>query len=183
MSDRWAASISIGGRVPLAVARDLLDVITEEGVSLDYGEMAWAPQEVDDLMEKSEGGSLTLCNDEAKWGEFRDLEIFLTNNKIAFDRSSSGYYEYAPEIVQYRPEMGAPSWITDTEGRKLVDRDSVKNAIGLIGPYPSVSANSPESAFVKAMDEALGPDVEDLKPFEIVPRLRTTRRRNAEHGD
>jgi len=179
MGDRWAAEIRIGGKITGATAQKLLPVVCAEGASLAYGDAAWQPTSVDELRDKrSEDGLLTLFNDQASWGEFDDLERFLRMNKVAFDRSSSGYYEYGAEIVQYRPSIGLQTWRTDG-GTKLVPTEKILLAVQKF--ERSACRILKVDDFLRSLRRAIGPDVPGLEPFEVIPA--PTRRRHAKQGD
>jgi hypothetical protein len=45
---------------------------------------------------------LSICDSEARWGRFEDLEAFLVSYDIPFDRYSDGKYEYDPEWISFR---------------------------------------------------------------------------------
>ena len=59
-------------------------------------------------------------------GEFDDLEEFLREHRIAFDRFSEGKYEYDPERVTYRPDQGVEKCLTTESGNPIVEVASLQ---------------------------------------------------------
>lgn len=107
MGERMPAVILIGGRVPGVLVPQLCAVITAAGASIDWGDACFRPSTAQDLLdnraEHDEALVLQLCDDQASWGEFKDLEAFLVQHGIAFDRISEGRWEFDPEWVSFRP--------------------------------------------------------------------------------
>jgi hypothetical protein len=125
MAEHLAAEIWLGGNVSAALTPTLCKAIRDEYVSLDWGSGAFQPQTGNDLLEavKNEVGEtslLWLCDDQARWGQFEQLEGFLRKHKIPYDRRSSGKYEYDAVFASYRPEQGLFTWPTNMEGEPIV---------------------------------------------------------------
>ena len=124
MSDYIAAKIRIGGRISATLVPELCTVITQQHVSLEWGDARFRPRSAEDLLEarREEDGVrlLWLYDDQARWGRFDALEQFLQTHGIPFSRRSDGKYEYDPEIVEYRPEHGALPMLTNTDGEPVV---------------------------------------------------------------
>ena len=83
------------------------------------------PQNAADLLQAVTKGPqkeilLWLCDEEATWGQFESLETFLRDNKIPYDRHSSGKYDLDAEIASYRPGDGLYVWPTNLEGEPVV---------------------------------------------------------------
>ena len=125
MADHLAAEIWIGGKVPQSQVASLCKAIRDEFVSLDWGSGAFSPQTGIDLREAVKDGPqgdslLWLTDDQARWGEFEQLEGFLRESSIPYDRKSSGKYDYDAEISSYRPGIGLYTWPTNMEGEPIV---------------------------------------------------------------
>lgn len=107
MGEHMPAEILVGGRVPTALVPELCAAITAAGASLDWGDACFKPSTAQDLLdnctEHDKAVVLQLCDDQASWGEFKELEAFLVERAIAFDRFSDGRYEFDPEWVSLRP--------------------------------------------------------------------------------
>ena len=71
--------------------------------------LGWQPlkssSETDILATRNENGLLHFAEVEAAWGEFQDLEGWLREHRLPFRRRSEGKYEYAPELVEHRPDL------------------------------------------------------------------------------
>lgn len=111
MGEYMAAEIRIGGRLQQTDVAALCRVIADSGVStmLDPG-ASFRPRSVVDLLDNRQqiGRHWWLClgDDQACWGEFHDLEAFLVDHQIPFDRFSEGKWEYEPTWTAYR--LGQP---------------------------------------------------------------------------
>ena len=81
MAERMAAQIWIGGRLSANQVDELCGAIATEGVSLDWGDRRFCPSTPQDLLqarvEHHDSRVLWLCDGQASWGEFDDLESFL----------------------------------------------------------------------------------------------------------
>jgi hypothetical protein len=161
MSERLKAWIAIGGDVPQALVPELCKVITEEEPSQEWGGDTFEPEDAEDLEDAVDGaGHLYLCHDEAPWGEFVDLEKFLRQHGISYDRHSAAKYEYDAQLEQFRPGLGILTDLATEDGRPLVERDEVEKI------RDALRAGKYEEALELA--EKLCPDVPDLLPFQIV---------------
>ena len=178
MSDRMAARISIGGKIPGCLVADLCGQI--RGVaSLEYGCEPVEPQTAKDLMEalEDQGGGvrlLVLYNEEASWGEFADLEQFLRDNEIPYTRHSDGKYEYDPCIVEYRPGRDLVELAANKSLEPVV---LVSDAQKILGQLDEAAKHdhhrrtgAAEAALMKArrmLRKLLPPELPPLESFEI----------------
>jgi len=129
MADRMAAEIRIGGKILADLVPELCGAISAANVGLEYGEYGFAPDSADDLLAARTDYDgrllLVLCDDQACWGEFEELEEFLREKGIAYERSSEGKYEYSPTSLFFRPGT-RPVEVETTPGRHpIVLADSV----------------------------------------------------------
>ena len=129
MADRMAARIWIGGRLSVGQAEELCGAIADEGVSLDHGDKAFRPSTPQDLIqacnENDDGRVLCLCDDQASWGEFAELESFLQEHEIPYTRHGEGGGSYNGEIVEYRPGSDPVCTTVDANGSPAVDTDAI----------------------------------------------------------
>jgi hypothetical protein len=103
MSDRMAAEIWVGGKLP----RSLLDEFPISDLRLDFDLTPFdASSEEGILSARDDSGLLHFADCEAAWGEFAELEGWLREHKMPFRRHSSGKYDYLPELVEFRPDLG-----------------------------------------------------------------------------
>lgn len=107
MGERMPAEILIGGQVPAALVPQLCAAISASGASLDWGDPCFQPRAAQDLLDNctahDEAWLLQLCDAEASYGEFKELEAFLVAHGIAFDRFGDAKYEFDAEWVSFRP--------------------------------------------------------------------------------
>ena len=69
---------------------------------------------------------LEFADNGARYGEFPELEKFLVEHKIPFDRYSTSHYEYEPKVASYRPERGEVVVSTaNLNGNKIVEAKEV----------------------------------------------------------
>ena len=108
MSDRFPTQIRIGGAVKREVIPSLIDAINTEGLQDIWGNTLPTIKSEESLLEHVEEGHLIFRDDDRSWGEFPELEEFLVEKKIAFNRYHSPRYETSGELVQFRPGMDAP---------------------------------------------------------------------------
>ena len=133
MADRMAAIITIGGRISSGDLPRLLSAIADARVARDWGEAVWHPETAQELLDGLQNGRLTLCDDEASYGEFSDLESECQTLGLSFRRHSDGKYEYDAEVVDWRPGMHEPLVNHSSNGNEnavYVDADAVKKALG-----------------------------------------------------
>jgi hypothetical protein len=178
MADRMGGQIWIGGKVPRALVPELCCLINNEGVSLEWGGGNFSPGSEDDLLEAcNEDGVLWFCDDQARWGEFEELEPFLREHKLAFTRRTEPKYEYDGELVDFRPSVVDECVTIDGSGNPMIkasELNSVKNALERAwktsgAPGASMPAvRGVLSATRTLLARVLPKEVPPLEPFEIV---------------
>jgi hypothetical protein len=180
MSDRIPAEIWIGGKIADSLIPSLCAAISDEGVSLEWGDAQFCPTSAADLVnaldQDAEGGPLLwLCDDEASCGEFDVLETFLDEHGIPFTRQTDGRYEYEPERVEFRPGSEKVRLALDRSGEAivpaalLIDLEAVLTKVLQLAQsgHFKRATNSLEAA-MKKLRRNLPPSVPPLEPFEIV---------------
>lgn len=164
MSDRYCAWIQIGGRIERADIGPLLEEIRQSDVKLHWGDAAFEPNSVDDLLKaRIPDGWLELVDDGALNGEFEELEIACRQLGLGYRRACEAYGGYDPEIVDWRPDMDEPvvrKCSNENHRRILIDADDVKQAL------TALQAGRHRETLAKL--ESLCPEVPELAPFEIV---------------
>ena len=125
MSDRMAAEIWIGGKIPMSLVPALCAAISDEGVSLEWGDAPFRPSTAEDFRQALKEDDhavrlLWLCDEEAGGGVFEELEAFLRENEIAYTRQSTGHYEFDPEAVHFRPGHPLASQATNAASQPVV---------------------------------------------------------------
>jgi hypothetical protein len=179
MSERMAAEIWIGGKVPMSLVPTLCAAIGDQGVSQEWGDAPFCPSKAEDfrqaLRENDRGVRLLwLCDDEAGAGVFEDLEAFLKEHKIAYTRQSTGRYEFDPETVDFRPGHPLVPQATDAAGQPVVlaselapVADLLAAAIALPESVSPVDRWSLVRTARRLLQEQLPPTLPPLEAFEI----------------
>jgi len=149
VSDRYHASIEIGGPVSADLIPALEALISNAGlISLD-----------DDLeLYIDEDGLLVLEDKQAPYGEFPELEEWLVEHGIAFDRHASGYFDLLPEWISFRPGQGRLLHLLDGEGDEVISHRGVQQALANSTSLPALQA---------ALTKVLGPEVPPLNPINL----------------
>jgi hypothetical protein len=167
MSDYFPGSIEIGGKVPKALAQELVDAVVNAGAAEgdDWGGEGWEPETPEDLLKsaKESGGTLRLCNDQARYGEFDELEEFCRLNGIAYSRHSDAKYEYDAENVEFRPGMEGPeTFFSNSSSNVQISQDEIKREV-----YPLLEKGKAKEALAK-LKELAGENIPALEPLEFV---------------
>ena len=179
MADCMPACIALGGKVPGRVVNQLCTAIQAEGLSLDWGDSPFAPASDVDLLNarQEQNGALVLwlCDDQARWGRFGDLEAFLVKQQIEFDLQADGKYEFDPERVVYRPDLGPLELATDSTGRIVICADPVQAAAEAFSTVLERARSGQLKSFLEQAEAALAdlrlalpPPYPQLTTFEIV---------------
>jgi hypothetical protein len=174
-----AAEIQIGGKVAASLVPDLCHRIAQELVALDWGDGRFAPTTKEDLLEAREDrdGVLLLClyDDQARWGEFAELETSLREHGIAFERLSDAKYEYGAQVVSFRPDTGLVELPTDPQQRPIVLAEDLEPlGISLSRLIRQIEQGDVQKALRAAkraerlLKRLLPPKLPPLEPFEIV---------------
>ena len=156
MSDRFYASLEIGGPISRDIVLALAARISAAG--LLYPDEALEHHINDD-------GLLTVEDDQAAYGEFPELEAWLEEQGIEFDRHSSGYFDLLPEWVSFRKGQGRIVHLLDGQGDQVIGHRDVQQVLARANSLPALQA---------ALVEILGPKVSPLKPINIVPKENHT---------
>ncbi len=182
MSEHLPAEIKIGGKVRRSTAEALCEVIAGEGVALDWGEARFRPQTVEELLAaRSDDGNdvtlLRLCDDQATWGEFDDLERFLRDNDVAYIRHSDGKYDLDPEDAAFHPDTGLVQWLTDHNRNPVVSASELKPIVGALarllaavrrGKAPAAKIERTLQRICDKFRDDFLPEPPAMKSFEII---------------
>jgi len=103
MADYMAAHIEIGGKLARTKLSELLSLI-EELSSEDYGSSSPNQEYLQTCADENK--PLALYDDQARYGEFVELEEFCIANNLTFNRKSSPKYEYEGQIRLHSPDSG-----------------------------------------------------------------------------
>ena len=103
MADYMAAHIEIGGKLARTKLSELLSLI-EELSAEDYGSSSPNQEYLQTCADENK--PLALYDDQARYGEFPELEQFCIANNLTFNRHSSPKYEYEGQIKVFSPDSG-----------------------------------------------------------------------------
>ena len=163
MSDRYCACIKIGGRIERSKTEPLLAEIHSSSISLDWGEPPFEPTSADALVDAKTNDTLQLCDDQARNGEFPELEEVCRDLGLAYTRSCEASCGYDAEIVEWRPGMKEPLIRTcsnEDSDVVLVHASTVTEAL------TALEAGRSQEAIARL--RSLCPQIPDLPPFEVV---------------
>ena len=124
MADYMAAHIEIGGKLARAKLTELLSLI-EELSAEDYGS---SPPNQEYLQTcADENKPLALYDDQARYGEFPELEQFCIANNLSFNRKSSPKYEYEGQIRFFSPDSGESNISATDDGEPYLKLSELKD--------------------------------------------------------
>ena len=128
MVDRVLATITIGGNVTEARFDQLVILIANEGLSLDWDSEPFATDQ------RIEGEPLPLCAYEVPWGMFEALEQYCCDNHIAYRRwSGACSVSFGAEGIVYDGQTGPLNYDVN-------DDDIVMMAVETIEQLGSIRA-------------------------------------------
>jgi len=135
MSDSFPAEITIGGSIPRRLLDELAGMIASEGVSIDW-QYALDQAAVRAAIEAaaSRGETVRFTDDEARSGQFEDLENWLTSRGIDFDRHGDARYEYDGENAYGRGRKRPVIVNADQSGKDLVRAEEVRKILASQAP-------------------------------------------------
>ena len=163
MSAHYAAWIRIGGRIKRSKVELLLKAIREASVSLEWGDAPFAPQTSDELLTVRRDCHLWFCDDQARWGEFPELEAACRKLRLGYSRHMEGACDCDAERVDWRPGMKEPLVRIGSNVNSdvtYVPTEAVRKPLALLGTGQTEKA-------LRALRK-LCPTVTELPPFEIV---------------
>ena len=171
MSDRFAAQITVGGTIKRSLVEELCGVISQSGAGPDW-EGGCEPQNEADLLELvGENGTMVLHDCQACYGQFDDLEQFLEEHEIPFDRHSEAKYEYDGELVKYRPGHGCDVFEATQDGRVCVKVAEVEDIVRRLDSVETLGKRELLRLVEEVRDDLRGVmamDVPPVPPFVIV---------------
>ena len=123
MADYMAAHIEIGGKLARTKLKELLSLIHELSAE-DYGS---SPPNQEYLQTcTDENQPLALYDDQARYGEFPELEEFCIANNLTFNRKSSPKYEYEGQIRFFSPDSGERNISATDDGEPYLKLSQLK---------------------------------------------------------
>ena len=163
MSSRFCASIRIGGQIKRSKVEPLLKVIRETAVSLEWGDASFLPTDANELIEGRKDKHLWLCDEQANYGEFPELEATCRKLGLGYCRHSEASFDCDAELADWRPGMKKPlvrAGSNINSHDSYVPIEAVRKAVALIEAGDTTKA-------LHALRQ-LCSDIPELPPFEIV---------------
>jgi len=163
MSSRFCASIRIGGQIKRSKVEPLLKEIRAAALSLEWGDTPFMPQNADEFLQVCKGSSLSLCDEQANYGEFPELEAACRKLGLAYCRHSEASFDCDAELADWRLGMKEP---LVRPGSNINSRDTyvpmeaVRKAVTLL--------EAGQAAKALGALRKLCPDIPELPPLEIV---------------
>jgi hypothetical protein len=176
MADCFPGEITIGGKLPANVLETFLGVVTSAGAKVGgYEGAAFDATSAKGLIEVlDENRHLFLVDDEARYGQFENLEAFCIKHNIPFDRHSSARYEFDAEKVMFRPGMKRPLGVpSNDDGGMLLNVETVRPVAKELARLATAKMTREKvlaavTKVSKMLNKLLPPDIEPLPPLEIV---------------
>ena len=163
MSDRYCAWLKIGGRIERSKLEPLVKEVGQSSVAIDWGEPLFEPNDANELLNARKHGWVWLCDEQARYGEFPELEETCRKLSLAYQRYCEAWCGYDAEIVEWRPGMKEPLIRTcSNEDSAIVLVDGATVAEVLV----AIEAGRAQEAITKL--RSLCPDIPNLPHFEIV---------------
>lgn len=158
MADRFPANIIIGGPVPRSCLDELFTLLND--LEEEYNSFCFELATEEDLLKAlNDDGLFKGFRAEASYGCFYDLEAFLQEHKISYDRYSDPYYEYAGQQVKHRPDLKEPHICeADSEGEPYLSLSVLK---------PLLDKETGEAADLERLRYLLGLHIPALSPVTI----------------
>ena len=174
MADRMAAEIWIGGKL----SRSLLDEFPISDLRLDWDETPIASTSEDGILSaRDESGLLHFADCEAAWGEFEELEGWLREHSIPFQRQTSGKYEYDPCFVEFRPDLPGKAdrcMLTTQNGAPVICCEEIEKAMHGMAKLVNDKRRTAEKRLqaweriYRRLSRSMPPKLPPLPAFEIV---------------
>lgn len=166
MSDRFPGEICIGGTLRVA-DHDPDDVSEFLGQCSEQPTQWGEPSQCEEVtlstisqVINENSGFIIFRDDQARYGEFEELEELCRQLGLSYDRTSEARYEYGGELVRWRPDMERPMIEdADQSGKPMVHCDRIEECLA------TLRAGRIEEG-IKALQE-LVPQVAQLAKFEV----------------
>jgi len=163
MNSRFCASIRIGGRIERSNVDPLLKAIREAALRLKWGDAPFLLQNADQLIQARGDKHLWLCDEQADYGEFLELEGACRKLGLSYSRHGEASFDCDAELADWRPGMKKPlvrAGSNINSHDSYVPTEAVRKAAALL------EAGQPDSALHALRRLCL--DIPELPPFEIV---------------
>ncbi|MDI6824662.1 MAG: hypothetical protein QME87_09955 [Bacillota bacterium] len=114
MAERIPATLRVGGSITREQYEEIKRLIEQEG---------------DPFLSMVEPDSLVCEADDAPWGRFEELEEYLVQHGIPFDRHTEAKYEYDAVLRVFRPGALDEEVPANQDGNIVVLAEDIRQAI------------------------------------------------------
>jgi len=181
VGDRAPLRISIGGDLPESLVENFLDYLRDSGAGTDYdggldhlftgeNEKLSHRERLEALLAECDAviGSreyVTVCDGQANYGSFPELEEFCKANKLSYDKhnDSGGDYDAGNEYIRDGKH------VLDTLSTNHGDEDYIAACRVVLARQALYEGNFTEA--IRVLDEVVGRlwKLPPLPPFRVVP--------------
>lgn len=121
MADRVSASIVIGGSLSAAAFAELVVLIGNEGLCVEWDGEAFEPHH------RIVGQALSLYAHEVAWGHFQHLESWCARNSLPFTRWSGGCAgQWGPERIVHRGDGTTIAYAVTEDDNVVIAREAIE---------------------------------------------------------
>lgn len=163
MSTRYCTWIRIGGRIKTGKLDKLLALIRQASVTVEWGDASFEPKDEAELLEALKDGHIWLCDDQACWGEFPELEVACRQLGLAYTRHTEASLDCDAELLDWRPGMREP---LVRIGSNVNTKAAYVPAASLHEVIGHLEAGLGNQALRRL--RTLCPTISELPPFEII---------------
>lgn len=161
MADRVSASIVIGGSLSTSAFAELVAIIGNEGLSIDWDGEAFEPDH------RTVGQPLSLCAHEVAWGYFDELESWCAQHQVSFARWSGGYGgQWGPERFVHIGDGTLTSYPVTEDDTVVIAREALEK----LGSFDAVLAYFAAADFAVPPLVVEGDVLAPAAPIDIPPR-------------
>ncbi len=137
MSNRFATSIEIGGKIPRSKVETLIGIINSSNMSHDWGESPLIMESEDDLLcaIHPDRKTLTLVDLERTWGDTSDIEEQLQDelgSEIIYKIIVEPKYEYSGELRFWSPETRLVESNCGADGLPIAHSEDLNEILKLL---------------------------------------------------
>jgi len=175
MADYFPGEITIGGKLPAMLLEEFLGELNSMGAKVGaYDGAEFDAKTAADLRQVlDENGHLFLADDQARNGQFEELERFCVDHRIPFDRHSDARHEFNAENVMFRPGMKRPAEVpSNNDGDALLRVESIRPVAKELARLVTTKLTrevvlAAARKVIRQLYALLPPEIEPLPPLEI----------------
>ena len=170
MAEHFPGAIQIGGAVSRRLAPDLAQAITDVGALAEAEAAPAVLHTAEDLVAAldPENHVLRLYDHQASYGAFFNLETWLRDHGIPYDRQSDARYEYDGQAVSFRAGIGLVERTATQDGAATVPVEELRPVHEELRAALAEPTAETVKAAIDALDKVIGPDIPSLPPFTFI---------------